>query len=140
MKNYSYNSGQPVQKVVVLTLASAVALILQLQRKSQIFRADFTKRGDGTTRTMVCRCGVKKYLKGGKAAYNFTEKGLMSVYEFGKGYRSIGIDNLHFIKYAGVIYLFKEVGALTVGEHPAQMRSPRTIPASTSPMYTLAEA
>jgi len=136
MKNKSYNYGQPVEKFVVLTLAQAVALILKLRNSGKVFRADFVKRGDGSNRTMVCRCGVKKYLKGGSAAYSFSEKGLMSVYEFGTGYRSIALDNLARIKFAGVIYEFNST--VPAGEYPADVLTEnhiRTIPADTSPMY-----
>ena len=134
MKNYSYNSGKPIAKIIVPTLGQAVSLILMLQNSGKVFRADFTKRTDGTKRTMVCRCGVKKYLKGGSPAYNFSKKGLISVFEFGKGYRSIPLDNLIAIKYGGVAYLFN------VNLEPGEYRflsydRNRTLHAFTSPMY-----
>lgn len=138
MKKYSYNSGKPMQKIIVPTLGQAIALILMLQRSGKVFRADFVKRGDGSKRTMVCRCGVKKYLKGGSPAYNFAEKGLISVFEFGKGYRSIPIDNLIAIKFNGMAYLFDST--MEPGEYHNFFLNPdgyhaRTLRSYTSPMY-----
>lgn len=137
MKKYSYNYGRPVAKLVVPTLAESVNLFNKLRTSGKIFRADFIKRTNGEKRTMVCRCNVKKYLKGGKAAYHFGDKGLLSVYEYGKGYRSITIDNLHMIKFGGVVYLFNteaKAGHYPVEQHFAQDYG-RTYPASNSPMY-----
>ena len=60
-----------------------------------IFSIQFTKRSNGAARRMVCRLGVKKYLRGGAAAYNPTDKGLMTVYDLeNKGYRSIPLDSI----------------------------------------------
>lgn len=137
MKKYSYNCGRPAEKAIVPTLAESVNLFNKLRSSGQVFRADFIKRTTGEMRTMVCRCNVRKYLKGGKASYHFGDKGLLSVYEFGKGYRSIAIDNLHVIKFGGVVYLFDT--HLEVGHYSHEEVSirgfTRTIPASTSPMY-----
>ena len=137
MKNYSYNCGRPVEKLIVPTLAESVNLFNKIRNSGKVFRADFIKRGNGKMRTMVCRCNVKKYLKGGKASYHFGDKGLLSVFEFGNGYRSIAIDNLHRIKFGGVVYLFNteaDAGHYPV-EHNFAQDYGRTYPASNSPMY-----
>ena len=141
MKNHSYNCGRPVEKLVVPTLAESVNLITKLRTSGKIFRADFIKRTNGEKRTMICRCNVKKYLKGGKAAYHFGDKGLLPVYEYGKGYRSITIDNLHLIKFGGVVYLFNT--SLDVGHYSPKLNfleeGLRTFPAANSPMYEVVE-
>jgi len=140
-KTYSYNSGRPVDKFVVPTLAQTINLFDKLRRSGKVFRVDFIKRGDGSMRTMVCRFGVKKYLKGGKKAFDAGDKGLFTVWEFGKGYRSITIDNLELVKVGGVAYLFNT--NRVPGESSAEGMynfGSRTIAASTSPLYEQAEA
>ena len=141
MKKYSYNCGRPVEKLIVPTLAESINLITKLRTSGKVFRADFIKRTNGEKRTMVCRCNVKKYLKGGKAAYHFGDKGLLPVYEYGKGYRSITIDNLHLIKFGGVVYLFNT--SLDVGHYSPKLNfleeGLRTFPAANSPMYEVVE-
>lgn len=67
----------------------------------KIFSVDFIKK-DGTLRKMRARTGVKKYLKGGKQAYNPTEYGLVNVFDMdAKDYRSIRVDNVVRIKVNG---------------------------------------
>lgn len=71
------------------------ALSLIQERKNQIQACKFVKRTDGTIREMNFRLGVKKYLKGGDAAYSFEEKKLIPVYDMqAKGYRSIPIEGI----------------------------------------------
>lgn len=138
MRKYSNNSGLPVQKFIVPTLAQTIALFDRI-RRGHIFRADFTKRTTGEKRTMICRCGVKSYLKGGKAAYSFADKGLLPVYDFNRqGYRSIPIDNLIMIKISGVVYWLNS--DLNPGEYPvnelfSDINDSRTVRAWTSPLY-----
>jgi len=139
-KSNSYhnnNYGRKVEKFVVPTLAETINLFDKLRRSGQVFRADFIKRTTGEWRTMVCRCGVKKYLKGGKAAYNFGDKGLLSVFEFGKGYRSITLDNLACIKTGGVIYWFNvplDPGTYSTEIFDDITEGARTLPAYTTPL------
>lgn len=63
------------------------------------FSVEFIKRTTGEKRVMLARTGVRKHLKGGDAAYNFTDHGLISVFDMEKGqYRSIpkeGITKLN---------------------------------------------
>lgn len=76
-----------------IKVAEVPKLVKALQ--GRIFGAEFIKRTTGEVRHIVCRQGVVKYLRGGKAAYNFAEKGLLSVYDLQKnGYRSIPIDGI----------------------------------------------
>ena len=90
-------------KVDELTKRQAEAVIRNSNGK--IMNVLFKKRTDGQLREMVCRTGVKKHLKGGEAAYSFSEKNLVSVYdmqaEVGKGYRSIPLENIRSITING---------------------------------------
>ena len=131
MKNSNYNYGRPVEKFVVPSLAEAINLFDKLRISGKVFRADFVKRTNGEYRTMICRFGVKKYLRGGNKAYDAGNKGLFTVYEFGKGYRSITINNLIFVKAAGIVYWF-DIPTLTPGTTPPDNLpgNLRTIPAA----------
>ena len=134
MNKHSYNYGQPVQKMIVPTLAETMNLIDKLKRSKKLFRVDFLKRTTGEMRTMVCRFGVTKHLKGGKRAYDFGDKGLLSVYDINKqGYRSIPIDNITLIKSAGIVYRFEK--GLPEGHYHAVHYLGRTVPSCTSPLY-----
>ena len=67
---------------------------------SLIFSCTFTK-SDGTKRKMVCRTGVKKYLKGGELPYDPVEKGLLPVFDLEKmAYRMIPLSRVETIKIA----------------------------------------
>jgi hypothetical protein len=69
---------------------------------SQFFTACFIKRTDGTERVLNGRLRVKKHLKGGDKAYNFSSKGLVSVYDVrAKGYRAIPMDSLLWVRARG---------------------------------------
>jgi hypothetical protein len=73
--------------------------------KGRVFHVTFTKK-DGTTREMVCRFGVKSYLKGGEWANGQAglpeEHWLAIVFDMGKkGYRSIPVNRLHEIRVGG---------------------------------------
>lgn len=58
--------------------------------EGKVFSIKFIKRTTGELRMMVCRTGVKKFLKGGEPAYIPDNKGLIWVYDMQKkGYRSI---------------------------------------------------
>lgn len=65
----------------------------------RLFWVIFVKK-DGTTRRMLARLGVKKYLRGGSLAYDPDKYGLLVVFDMQKcAYRMI---NLNTIKYAQV--------------------------------------
>jgi hypothetical protein len=71
----------------------------------QFFTATFTKRTDGTLRTMNCRLGVKSHLRGGEPAYDFAEKGLVPVYDLVKqDYRCFPLDSLTQLAISGQVY------------------------------------
>jgi len=137
MKNYSNNCGHPVEKMVVPTLAESINLFNKLRHSGQIFRVDFIKRGDGSYRTMLCRFGTKKHLKGGKLRYDADNKGLCIVYDWNRlDFRSFAIDNTLLIKHGGVIYNLNQDTDIKKGTYKVTLPSgKRTFAAHTSPMY-----
>ena len=71
----------------------------------RFFTVVFTKRSTGEKRTMTCRLGVKKHLKGGARAYNPEELGLMIVWEPKSAtYKSIPTDAVLEVRMAGKVY------------------------------------
>jgi len=98
--------SQSVEGVVMKTITSKEAATLLTQTEGRIFSVKFTKRTDGSVREMVARTGVKKHLKGGDAAYSFSEKSLLAVYDLGKkAYRSIPLDAIISLREGGEEYL-----------------------------------
>jgi len=87
---------------------SALVAILEKHRNDnsgRAFTVVFTKRSDGTKRTMNARYGVVSKLKGGDAPFSFTEKNLHSVYDMvAHDYRSIPLDTLEKVSLDGVDY------------------------------------
>jgi hypothetical protein len=83
-----------------MTREEAIAFIRGTE--GRIFSVEFRKRSDGTLRQMVARTGVKSHLKGGKPAYNFSDKGLLSVFDMQEGgYRCIPTEGILRIKING---------------------------------------
>ena len=69
-----------------------------LPKDGKFFTVVFTKRTTGELRTMNCRLGVKKHLKGGQKAFNDTEKQILTVWDAQKkAYRSIPLENVNRI-------------------------------------------
>ena len=80
--------------------------------KGKIFSAVFTKK-DGKKRTMVCRQGVAKYVKGVglkfKPVDSSKERDLIGVFDMHKkAYRFINTKTLEQIKVQGKTYKIKE--------------------------------
>lgn len=74
-------------------------------RNGRIFSVLFIKRTTGLPRKMVCRRGVRSHLKGGGAAYDFEEQGLVSVFDVQKrGYRCIPLESIVWIQANGKTY------------------------------------
>lgn len=68
---------------------------------NQFFSAVFVKK-NGEVRSMLCRLGVKKYLKGGEKRYDYDD--LMTVYDVKKkGYRTINLNTLMQVKAMGKV-------------------------------------
>ena len=90
----------------VENISSEQAANLLKQTEGRIFSVRFTKRTTGEVRDMVCRTGVKAHLKGGEAAYSFSEKMLLSVFDMEKGgYRAIPLDAIISLKEGGKEYV-----------------------------------
>lgn len=86
-----------------ITAAKAAEMLTSTEGK--IFSVKFIKRSTGELREMVARTGVKAHLKGGDAAYKFSEKSLLPVYDLqAKGYRSIPLDAIVSLKAGGEEY------------------------------------
>ena len=139
-KYHNNNYGMKVEKLIVPTLAQTINLFDKLRRSGKIFRVNFTKRTTGENRTMICRFGVTKHLKGGKLGYDAGNKGLFTVWSFDKqGYRSITIDNINFVKVGGTVYLMNtEIPVGDYSESTAEVfstRGMRTVPSATSPLF-----
>lgn len=69
----------------------------EIVSNGKMFTVTFKKK-DGSIRTMNCRTGVKKHLKGGTLGYDAIAKGLLTVFEIGQGYKTIpaeGIIEVH---------------------------------------------
>ena len=84
--------------------------VLELIEKSngQVFSTIFLKK-DGTERSMTCRLGVKKYLKGVGMKYNAIDKGLLPVYDMhSKGYRMINLNTVKALQINKEFYIVGE--------------------------------
>ena len=80
--------------------------IVKLVNRGQIFSAQFVKK-NGEIRDMVCRLGVKKYLKGGELKYDAKARNLLPVFDMQKeAYRMININTLTQLKIDGEVYKF----------------------------------
>ena len=74
----------------------------------KIFSAVFTKK-DGEKRSMVCRQGVAKYVKGIGLKFKPEEKELIGVFDMHKkAYRFINAKTLEKIKVKGTTYNIKQ--------------------------------
>ena len=79
-----------------------------VQSKGKFFRVVFIKRTTGEIRSMLCRIGVKKYLKGGKLRFNAIDRNLLNVYDVTKkGYRFINLDSIQSVRIGGTEYGIK---------------------------------
>ena len=86
-----------------ITAVKAAEILTATEGK--IFSVKFVKRTTGEVREMVARTGVKAHLKGGDAAYSFSAKSLLSVYDLQKkAYRSIALDAIVSLKSGGEEY------------------------------------
>ena len=137
------NYGRKIESVEHVTLFGAMKA-LNVLKSGQLCRVDALK-ADGTLRTYSsCRTGVRKGLKGTGMRYNAAEKGLITVYEFGVGHRTIAIDRIVGIKHGGTWYNLNFINGLDFPVGARRFRKDgvllshavsRTIPASNSPLY-----
>jgi len=81
-------------------------IIDKLVSSGKIFSANFTK-ADGTLRTMNCRVGVQKSLKGVGMKYDTRKAHNIIVWDMASnGYRTIKTDRLNWIQIQGKKYNF----------------------------------
>lgn len=69
---------------------------LEIMKSGRIFTAEFIKK-DGSTRRILCRTGVKKYLRPNAKpqTYNPRERGYLPVYDLQKkDYRLLNIQTI----------------------------------------------
>lgn len=73
---------------------------------TKFFTAKFIKK-NGEQRTMNCRLGVAKDIKGTGKRFNDDDHNLITVYDLHKkGYRTIPVDRLLELKAKGVVIKF----------------------------------
>ncbi len=90
----------------------AVGLIKGIVDEGQFFSVLFIKRTTGEERFMVCRGGVKKYVKGVGLAFEPSAKKLVGVWETANkegakeadAYRFISEEGIKEVNYGGVKY------------------------------------
>lgn len=71
---------------------------------NKFFSVDFIKK-NGDLRSMKCRLGVTKHLKGGELTYLPEEKGMIVVFDMElKAYRTININTIQRFKVDGIEY------------------------------------
>lgn len=81
------------------TAAQHVAIlrpaILKAGENGRIFSVKFVKRTNNEIRTMNCRLGVTKHLKGGEQGYDPKDHNLITVWDLQKkAYRSINLETV----------------------------------------------
>lgn len=78
--------------------------VIDMIDDGKVFSANFIKK-DGTIRTINCRTGVVKHLKGGTLAFDPISRNLLTVFDMSKnGYRFINFSKLNWIKIGGKKY------------------------------------
>lgn len=91
----------------IINTAEAVQLLKDHRANGagRVFGVTFVKRSDNTVRTLNARFGVTSALKGGKAAYKASDKGLMTVYDQNsQSYKSINLAALKSLTVDGEVY------------------------------------
>jgi hypothetical protein len=132
------NYGKKVEEVVIVDALGAAIVFGTILMSGRICRVDYSKKnGDNTT--MICRTGVKKYLKGTGTTTTDTKKGLIGVYSFDrKGYRTLNVANIMYVKSGSTVYDFRRLHGefeFKAGVYGVELFGSRTIPAITSPLF-----
>ena len=69
---------------------------------NKFFTVTFTKK-NGELRTMNCRLGVTKHLKGGTKSYDDSKYNYVTVYDLSKkAYRTVNLDAVKSVKARGL--------------------------------------
>ena len=86
-----------------ITKQQAAGLITR--NRGKFFTVTFTKRTTGERRVLNGKQGVTKHLKGGPAAYSFSEKKLLPVFDCQiQAYRSIPVEGISELKICGKVF------------------------------------
>lgn len=89
-----------------VSLTEAIEIVAAQEGK--MMTVEFVKRTNGEVRVMNCRQGVRKHLTGEGAKYNFSEKGLIPVFDLQKrGYRTINAATIRRVRAGGQEYVVK---------------------------------
>lgn len=92
-------------KIGLAGFGKMYSVLWTLRKTHRIFTAWFIKK-DGSLRKMTAMFGCKKHLNGGKKSYVPEEKGMVTVWDFGKeAYRTINLNTLVALK-ADKVYYF----------------------------------
>jgi hypothetical protein len=76
--------------------------MIERARSGRIFTVEFIKRTTGEVRTMTCRRGVSKGVKGVGMSFDPLSRGLTVVYDVqAKGHRMINLRNLRALTMDG---------------------------------------
>lgn len=79
--------------------------LAKLLSDGKIATVRFTKRSNGELRTMRCRVGVKKHLKGGAKSYSAKAHNLLTVFDMdARGYRTIPVDGVVSVATSGQVF------------------------------------
>lgn len=88
------------------TIGDAVRIYDKVKRTGRIFSVEFIKQ-NGEFRTMNCRTGVRKYVKGTGLKFVPLDRNLLSVFDLKKKeYRFINLETLKSITFQKTKYLF----------------------------------
>ena len=80
---------------VIIISNNEAAILVKNYKGGQFFTVSFIKRTNGLLRTMNCRKGVKKDVKGEEHRYNLENKNLICVRDVqNHKYRMISLENI----------------------------------------------
>lgn len=91
------------------TLSKSQVMEFLRNLNGKFFTVEFIKRSTGEVRVMNATTNYESKLAGGDAAYNFSEKQLIPVWDLQKqAFRSIPTDAVQVIRVAGITYKVTE--------------------------------
>lgn len=101
LKELSTKNREKVRKIIKAT-------------KGKFFLVKFTKRTTGELRTMLCRTGVAKFVKGKGMQFDPADKDLVCVWDLqawvpekDSGYRMINLRTVCEIRFGGITQTFE---------------------------------
>jgi len=98
-------SERCIMSEIVISKQEAGQMVMNY-KSGQFFTVKFIKRTDGSLRTMNCRKGVRKNLKGVGHSYDPAKKKLVCVRDVQKrAYRMISLENITELSMRGKKYI-----------------------------------